>query len=301
MNPNTTRPPSNRTSFLSPGASANAPSEGISDTPVSAGLAGRVGASTPSLRSGAPGSTAYSQYYPIDPNYAPDEEDEVDTSATAHHMKQLMRNPRSQRSDDSSGPGIRSHGNTNEQDDIATTQGASQTSQTQSGRRYTHAPQRQSQHQSPALPTQQRRLPSFSPTMQAPPHSSQLVRASATSGASAQHHSSSTTSLAASGPLDFHKLISVLERRERRLETEAVERLELEKRRFEFTEVMEQKRLEIEQARYKSEKERTKRIENILMSLVSRTTSGGTGLASIIGGDELGGNAESSVTSDVSN
>ncbi len=64
-------------------------------------------------------------------------------------------------------------------------------------------------------------------------------------------------------PLDFNKLISILEHRERRLENESSKRLELEQKRFEF-----------EQKRYKIEKERDKKLDKILMTLVNRGEQG---------------------------
>lgn len=259
------------------------------------GLTNRMAPSTPNLRTSAAaaGTASYSQYYPLDSNYAgQDDEDDAEMDQRTNHQLALMRTRSSQQSGD--------------QDDIAqtqTTQAASQqTSQTtaSSGRRYT--PQRQ-QRQSPVLSQQQqRRLPPFSPTVPTTSStSSQLVRA--TSGTSTTRGSTTTSlttttgsgSTTTGGPLDFHKLISVLERRERRLEIETAERLELEKRRFEFTELMEQKRLEVEKARYKTEKERTKRIENILMSLVAR--AGGTAVTAAL--EELGAPGDT-VASDVS-
>lgn len=69
-------------------------------------------------------------------------------------------------------------------------------------------------------------------------------------------------------PLDFQTLISVLEQRERRLKSDTKELLELEKRRLDYVEVMENKRLQIEQSRYEVEAERTQKIENVLMALV---------------------------------
>lgn len=67
-------------------------------------------------------------------------------------------------------------------------------------------------------------------------------------------------------PLDFNKLITILEHRERRLETESSKRLELE-----------QKRFEVEQKRYMIEKERDKKLDKILMTLVNRGEKGARG------------------------
>lgn len=284
MNPTPSRPVSNRGPYMSPPSSSTAPE--------SSGMIGRMGGeSASSAGSTARPSTqgsAYSQYYPMESGYAQEEEEE-DPSSTAHQINQLMRTSGSQ---------------SNAQDNMAASQQSARNSQ--SNRRYTHVPPNQGQRHSPGLPSQQRRLPPFSPTMQAPSHTSQqLVRAStSTTGAAAQPRNSSTSLAAAtaSGPLDFHKLISVLERRERRLEAEAAERLELEKRRFEYTELMEQKRLEIEQARFQSEKERTARIENILMSLVARGAGvNNPQLASVLVGEEGSSSAaESGIASNIS-
>lgn len=322
MNPNPRN--SSRASFLSPSTSSSntAATENLSD---SSKLPVR-NPSTPST------SGSYSQYYPLESNYAgqDEDEDEVDTSMdpqqrTAHQINQLMRTNRPS-ADDSSSRRLRSQtgaGDSNIQPDDMSSQQSQplqqQTSQTSSDRRYGSRLSQQQLHQRqlPASPvlSQQRRLPPFSPTTQNAPHtSSQLVRAATTtlSGQQQQHRDSTSSSLlgdssstivSPGGSLDFQKLISVLERRERRLESESAKRLELEKRRFEFTELMEQKRLEIEQTRYNAEKERSKRIENILMSLVSRAGGSGgkggsttapllTGLASVAGTSAGGKNAD---------
>lgn len=277
----------NRSTFTS--TSSNSTAENLNDaSSVSGGgLTNEMTPSTPSLRTSAAaaGTAAYSQYYPLDSSYTGQDDDEDMDQGTTHQLA-LMRT-RSQQSGD--------------QDDIAQAQAtqatSQQTSQTtvSSGRRY--APQRQ-QRQSPVLSQQQRRLPPFSPSVTTTSStSSQLVRATAgtTTTRGSTSTSLTTTTPGGGGPLDFHKLISVLERRERRLEIETAERLELEKRRFEFTELMEQKRLEVEKARYKTEKERTKRIENILMSLVAR--AGGTAVTAAM--EEIGAPGDT-VASDVS-
>lgn len=130
--------------------------------------------------------------------------------------------------------------------------------------------------------THQSQLPASSILSQQQQHlssssysSGKMIRTSSGGGHAYHRSMSSSTGSSASvfsgGSLDFNNLVSVLERREQRLESEMAERLELEKQRLEYTELMDQKRLEIEHARYKAEAERSKRIENILMTLVAQT------------------------------
>lgn len=85
------------------------------------------------------------------------------------------------------------------------------------------------------------------------------------SAALVHHHQQPPTSL--SSTPDFGTLVNLLARRESRLAKLAGERLALERRRAEYAQEMERRRLEIEERRYSEERARMNRLEDLLLGL----------------------------------